>query len=152
MIDINYILSQYPGAKLYQDGFEVSLAKHNGAAGKIVPAVQEKKWGGEAWLVYTDKYALKMLYISQGHRLSLQRHQKKEETWQVAKGRAEITLGSQKFVASPGDVIHVAPGTVHRLAAPNGDVEILEVSSPELWDLERIEDDYHRKQYEGKTF
>ena len=77
MIDVDYILKQHPGAKVYEDGFEVTEAKHNGVAGKVVPIVQKKKWGGEAWLIFTDKYALKILYVNKGNRLSLQRHKQK---------------------------------------------------------------------------
>lgn len=152
MIDIDYILKQFPGAKVYEDGFEVTQAKHDGSAGKSLPIIQKKKWGGEAWLIYTDRYALKILYVNQGNRFSLQRHKQKEETWNILKGKPEIILNGKVIHAKPGDVIHIPPGTVHRLTAVNGDVEVLEVSSPELWDLERIEDDYKRQQYSGKTF
>lgn len=151
MIDIDYILSKHPGARVYEDGFEVTEGKHDGAVGIITPVVQKKRWGGEAWLVYTDRYALKILYVNQGNRLSLQRHKQKEETWEVLKGEPEILLADKTLKCKPGDLIHVPPNTVHRISAPTTDVEILEVSSPELWDLERIEDDYNRGQYEGKN-
>lgn len=150
MIDIDYILKQYPGSKVYEDGFEVTKAKHSGAAGTVLPIVQKKKWGGEAWLIYTDKYALKILYVNQGNRFSLQRHKQKEETWNILKGQPEIILNGKVINAKPGDIIHIPPGTVHRLTALNGDVEVLEVSSSELWDLDRLEDDYKRPQYSGK--
>ncbi|MFA5991311.1 MAG: cupin domain-containing protein [Candidatus Doudnabacteria bacterium] len=149
MIDINYILSKYPGAKVFEDGFNVSEAIHSGQAGKVVPIVQKKRWGGEVWLIYNNKYALKILYISQGQRLSLQRHKQKEETWNIIKGQPEILLGGQTIHALPGEIYHVPPDTIHRLFAEKDDVEILEVSSPELWDLERIEDDYNRGQYKN---
>jgi mannose-6-phosphate isomerase-like protein (cupin superfamily) len=152
MIDINYILKKYPGAKIYEDGFEVTKAKYTGVAGQIMPIVQKKRWGGEAWLIYTDKYALKILYVSQGNRLSLQKHHKKEETWNVLKGNPEITLGDKVFKAGPGEIIHIPAGTIHRLATPDGDAEVLEVSTAELWDLERLQDDYGRQQYSGKTY
>jgi mannose-6-phosphate isomerase len=152
MITLDYILKQHLGAKVFEDGFEVTDAKYDGKAGKVTPIVQKKKWGGEAWLIYTDKYALKILYVSQGSRLSLQRHKQKEETWNVLKGNPQITLGENAIIASPGEVIHVPPGTIHRIAAQTDDVEILEVSTSELWDLERLEDDYNREQYKGKIY
>ena len=151
MIDLDYILKKHPGAKVFEDGFDVTEAKYGGEAGKVTPVVQKKKWGGEAWLVYTDKYALKILYVNQGNRLSLQKHKVKQETWQVLKGAPEITLGDKVFTVSVGDVIHLPAGSIHRLSAPTNDIEVLEVSSPELWDLERIEDEYNRQQYSGKT-
>ncbi|MDR3642394.1 MAG: cupin domain-containing protein [Candidatus Doudnabacteria bacterium] len=150
MIDLDYILKQYPGAKVFDDGFEVGEAKYGGGAGLVLPIIQKKKWGGEAWLIYTDKYALKILFVSQGNRLSLQKHKQKVETWSVLKGHPEITLGDKKFTAEPGQIIHLPAGTIHRLAATDDDIEVLEVSTAELWDLERIEDDYGREQYSGK--
>jgi mannose-6-phosphate isomerase-like protein (cupin superfamily) len=151
MIDINYILSKYPGAKVFEDGFDVKEALYSGVAGKVVPIVQKKLWGGEVWLIYNSKYALKILYISQGQRLSLQRHKEKVETWSILAGEPEIVLGEQIIQAKVGEVYHVPAGTAHRLSAVKGDVEILEVSSPELWDLERIEDDYNRGQYQNNN-
>ena len=150
MFNIESILKQYPGAKVFEDGFEVGEAKYSGGAGIITPIIQKKKWGGEVWLVYTDKYALKILYVNSGNRLSLQKHKQKQETWQVLKGQPEIVLNNETIAAKPGQLLHLPAGTVHRISAPNGDVEILEVSSPELWDLERIEDDYNRGQYTGE--
>jgi mannose-6-phosphate isomerase len=133
-------------AKHFPDGFDPGLAKHGGSAGKVESAVQEKKWGWELWLVYTDKYALKILHVNKGGRLSLQRHSQKQESWVVLAGEPELTVTQDKVAAySAGDVLHIPPGTVHRIAAPSGDVEILEVSTPELSDLERLEDDYGRK-------
>lgn len=145
MIDLDYILSKHPGAKVFEDGFDAGEAKYKGGAGLVLPIVQKKKWGGEAWLIYTDKYALKILYVNQGNRLSLQKHKQKEETWNIIKGSPEITLGEKVFKAKVGDIIHLPAGTIHRLSAPDGDIEVMEVSTPELWDLERIQDDYGRK-------
>ncbi len=145
MIDLDYILSKHPGAKVFEDGFKVEDAKSSKEAGEVLPIVQKKKWGGEAWLYYGDQYALKILYVNQGQRLSLQRHKQKTETWSVIKGNPEIVLGEKTLTIKPGDVIHLPAGTVHRLCAPNNDIEVLEVSTPELWDLERLEDDYNRK-------
>ncbi len=145
MIDINYILNKYPQAKVFEDGFNPLEAKHNGELGKVQVNIQKKKWGGEAWLVYTDKYALKILYVNKGSRLSLQKHNKKQETWHILKGNPEMVLGEEVLVGNIGDVIHIPTGTVHRLSAPTNDVEVLEVSTPELDDLVRIEDDFGRK-------
>jgi len=130
----------------HPDGFKVEQALHSGKAGSIQSNVQEKLWGWELWLVYIrNKYALKVLHVNQGERLSLQRHEKKEESWFVLMGHPELRIGDETFRAEPGDRNHIPTGTIHRISAPEDDVEILEVSTPELWDVVRIEDDYGRK-------
>lgn len=132
-------------AQKFPDGFKVELAKHFGEVGAVKPSLQEKKWGWELWLVFTDKYALKVLHVNKGHRLSLQRHKQKEESWLVISGEPELRLGETSQVYKEGSLLHIPTGTVHRISAPNGDIEILEVSTPELADVERLEDDYGRQ-------
>lgn len=132
-------------ARSFPDGFNVELARHSGEPGAVKPSIQEKKWGWELWLVFTDKYALKVLYVNKGHRLSLQRHKQKQESWLVLSGEPELRLGELSQVYKSGDLLHIPAGTVHRVSAPGSDIEILEVSTPELADVERLEDDYGRR-------
>lgn len=103
----------------------------------------EKPWGSELWLVCNDKYALKIITINKGHRFSLQYHEKKTETWYLQKGRLSVEYDKAKFIMRKGDVVHVPPKTVHRLEALTNS-EIIEVSTPELKDVVRLEDDYGR--------
>lgn len=108
----------------------------------------DKPWGHEVLFAHTDRYAGKLLVIKQGHRLSLQYHQKKDEAFFVQSGRARIELESADGVKSvvilePGEALHLTPGTRHRTEALE-DTVIFEVSTPELDDVVRLSDDYGR--------
>ena len=113
----------------------------------------EKPWGHELIWAHTDDYAGKILFVRAGSALSLQFHREKEENWYVLEGRAELELGEvgqavlQKEVVAAGAAFHFPPGTVHRVRALE-DTTILEVSTPELDDIVRLEDEYGR---EGTT-
>lgn len=113
--------------------------------------IKLKPWGREIWFAHSDKYAGKILEIKKGHRYSLQYHEKKEETQYIFKGKAKFTYGIDKAklqekILNSGDKIDVHPYTIHRLEAIE-DVTVIEVSTPELTDVIKIEDDYGR---EGK--
>jgi len=114
----------------------------------LTPQIKNKPWGREIWFAHTDKYAGKVLEVKKGHRYSLQYHEKKEETQYVVAGRAKFTYGTEKEnlqekILEKGDKIDVLPYTIHRLEALE-DTLIFEVSSPELDDVVKIEDDYGR--------
>lgn len=107
-----------------------------------------KPWGYELRWAWSRHYAAKILHLRAGHRLSLQYHRVKEESLLVLCGRLTLELegpaGSMLHVqAAPGQAFHIAPGRKHRLAALE-DSDVLEVSTPELDDLVRLEDDYGR--------
>jgi mannose-6-phosphate isomerase len=106
---------------------------------KIIP----KPWGKEIWFADQPEYAGKILHIKKGHRYSLQYHEKKKETQYVLKGTCKFTLGNEEITLKPGDKLDVLPGTVHR-AEGITDVEIFEVSTSDLDDVVKIEDDYGR--------
>jgi mannose-6-phosphate isomerase-like protein (cupin superfamily) len=107
----------------------------------------EKPWGYELHWAKTDRYVGKLIHVKKGHALSLQYHNRKDETIYLASGRLlfemEIdgTLVAREF--APGEAIHVTPPTVHRMTAIE-DVDIYEVSTPELDDVVRLEDRYGR--------
>jgi mannose-6-phosphate isomerase-like protein (cupin superfamily) len=109
----------------------------------------EKPWGYELIWARTDRYAGKVLFVRAGHALSLQFHNRKDESWYVLDGRAELELGRageavpKKEVVGVGAAFHFEPGTVHRVTAVE-DTTILEVSTPELDDVVRLEDSYGR--------
>ena len=107
------------------------------------PKIVEKPWGHEEWWAQTDKYVGKVLYIKKGHRLSLQYHNVKDETMRLMSGELLFTLGDQDILMCPGDVVHVPPGVVHRMTAQS-DVVVVEVSTPEVEDVVRVQDDYAR--------
>lgn len=104
----------------------------------------EKPWGHEIWFARHKKYVGKILVIDKGHRLSRQYHRVKHETIYVLRGRLLLELGRRSKELSPGKAFAVAPGTVHRFAAPRGRVTLLEVSTPEVTDIVRLSDDYGR--------
>ena len=106
----------------------------------------EKKWGYELIWAETDDYVGKLLHINAGHRLSLQYHEIKEETVYVLSGTLYVYDGKGGITKlSPGQSFHVIPLQVHRFGANESDVEIMEVSTPHLDDVVRLEDDYGRK-------
>jgi quercetin dioxygenase-like cupin family protein len=108
-----------------------------------------KPWGFELIWAETERYVGKLLHIDAGRRLSLQRHSVKDESIYVLSGRLEIHLeddaGSVEVEAlGPGEHRHVAPGRIHRFVALET-VELMEVSTPELTDVVRLEDDFGRE-------
>jgi mannose-6-phosphate isomerase len=113
------------------------------------PQKVDKPWGHEVIWSVTERYAGKLLFIRAGESLSLQFHNVKDEAWYVLDGRAELELGApgermlNKEVVGAGAAFHFAPGTVHRVKAVE-DTTILEVSTPELDDIVRLEDRYGR--------
>jgi len=109
----------------------------------------EKPWGYELhWTMPNLPYMGKILHVNAGKRLSLQRHDKKQETWFMMTGRAKATLDNEK-----GELVEVeleygkgytnAVGQRHRLVGIT-DCDIVEVSTPEIGTTERLEDDYKR--------
>lgn len=109
-----------------------------------------KPWGGEEVFAETAHYVGKILTVRAGHELSLQYHRVKDETMRVLEGTCELHLrpsadgaAEERLVLRPGDVQRILPGVVHRLVAVT-DVRIVEVSTPELDDVVRLEDRYGR--------
>jgi mannose-6-phosphate isomerase len=110
--------------------------------------IVEKPWGREMWIAHTDKYAFKIIEIKAGTRSSLQFHVKKHEHIYVDSGILQMEWENEAgemelHTLRPGDVIENKPGRKHRAIAVEN-VRLLEVSTPELDDVVRVEDDYHR--------
>jgi len=107
----------------------------------------EKPWGYELIWAHTDRYVGKLLHIAQGHKLSLQYHNKKDETIHVQSGRLLFVFdegnGLVERELKAGESYHVKPLTRHRMVAIT-DCDVLEVSTPELDDVVRLEDSYGR--------
>ena len=115
------------------------------------PARVEKPWGHELIWARTGRYVGKVIHVRAGHALSLQYHDRKEETLLLWRGRLRFELRegdrARTWEMAPGDRVHVRPGAVHRMTAIE-DCDVFEVSTPELDDVVRIEDRYGR---EGTT-
>ncbi|HZT91716.1 MAG TPA: cupin domain-containing protein [Gaiellaceae bacterium] len=109
----------------------------------------EKPWGHELIWALTDVYCGKVLFVKAGQSLSLQFHREKDESWFVQSGRAKLELGRagesllNEEVVAAGAAFHYEPGTVHRVTALE-DTTIIEVSTPHLEDVVRLEDAYGR--------
>ncbi len=109
----------------------------------------EKPWGHELIWANSDRIAGKVLSITKGHRLSLQYHEKKEEAIYVMSGNLYLTTTNKsgdniETVLTVGESYHIYPGDIHRFEAREDDVVLVEVSTPELKDVIRVEDDYKR--------
>jgi len=109
----------------------------------VAPTIVEKPWGREIWYADHDKYAGKVLEVTAGERLSLQKHAIKEETLYLLSGHVRLTYGEEHFDWLPGMCVHIPTGTVHRFEAIDDSV-LLEVSTPHLNDVIRLSDDYGR--------
>ena len=113
------------------------------------PRKVDKPWGHELIWAEADAYAGKILFIEAGQSISLQFHNVKDEAWYVLEGRGQLELGGpgermlNSDVIGPGEAFHFPPGTVHRLTALE-DTKIVEVSTPQLDDVVRLEDRYGR--------
>jgi mannose-6-phosphate isomerase len=108
----------------------------------------EKPWGHETIWAETARYVGKILFIKRGHSLSRQYHEVKEETLRVLSGAMNLEIGAVGAIETlrmgPGATFHVLPRTIHRMIAVE-DTEVLEVSTPELHDVVRLEDAYGRE-------
>ncbi|HET9317650.1 MAG TPA: cupin [Vicinamibacteria bacterium] len=114
------------------------------------PKRVDKPWGHEIWWARTERYVGKILHVKKGECLSLQYHNVKDETIMLQSGRLLFETRPagqegelQPIEMSPGDVFHITPGTLHRMTGLT-DCDILEVSTPELDDVVRLEDRYGR--------
>jgi len=116
---------------------------------KTSDKIVAKPWGSERIFAANGRYAGKLISIRAGHTLSFQYHRMKEETIHVLSGilgmESEFEGKRVLFSLEPGETFHVTPGTRHRMFANAGDVLIVEVSSPELDDVVRLEDRYGRE-------
>lgn len=108
----------------------------------------DKPWGHELIWAETQRYVGKVLHIKAGQRLSRQYHKVKDETLFVQQGEMDLEIGPKESIEvlrmKKGDTFHVVPGTIHRMIAVS-DVDVLEVSTPELDDVVRLEDVYGRE-------
>lgn len=117
--------------------------------GKRPARFVHKPWGHEEIFAETDRYAGKLLVVNSGESLSLQYHEKKEETLRVLEGKIFFETGTNADALEivelgPGDVFHIPPGLIHRMEAIT-DCILLEVSTADLDDVVRLSDRYGRE-------
>jgi len=111
-------------------------------------AIVDKPWGHELIWARTDRYVGKILHVRAGEALSLQYHRVKDETIMVLTGHLRFEFFTEGepprcLDLGPHEPFHVAPGLRHRMLAVV-DTDVLEVSTPELDDVVRLEDRYGR--------
>ena len=116
-------------------------------SGRVPVKRVPKPWGHEIIWAHTDRYVGKVLHINAGHALSVQYHNRKDETIYLLSGEMKywVKLGAEleDVRLEQGDAFRITPGTVHYMEAIT-DCDILETSTPELDDVVRIEDRYGR--------
>jgi len=117
-------------------------------SGRIEARIVPKPWGHELIWAHTDRYVGKLLHVRAGHALSLQYHERKDETMHVLRGELRFSVGADansltEFVLKEGESYRLLPGTIHRVEAIT-DVDILEASTPDLDDVVRLQDRYGR--------
>ena len=108
----------------------------------------EKPWGYELIWAETDEYVGKILHVTAGEALSLQYHEVKDETFFLLEGQLLLQVGSSiedlsEYRMLEGQSFHMRSQTIHRMIAET-DSDILEVSTPHLDDIVRLEDRYGR--------
>lgn len=112
-----------------------------------VPYRVEKPWGYELVWASTDRYVGKILHVKAGHVLSLQYHNRKDETMHVFRGELILRIGEgDSQVSRPfrqGETVHIPAKLIHQIEAV-ADSDVLEASTPELDDLVRLQDRYGR--------
>jgi mannose-6-phosphate isomerase len=112
--------------------------------------IVDKPWGNERIWAHTDRYVGKVIFIKAGRRLSVQLHRQKDESILVLRGRLRLHRGDDLAslsteILAPGEHRRIPTGLIHRFEALEEDVELIEVSTPELDDVIRLEDDFGRE-------
>ena len=123
--------------------------KNTGGSGRVKVVKVPKPWGHETIWAQSDRYVGKILHINAGQELSVQYHNKKDETVHLLSG--EIVYRVQREAdrledvqLKPGESFRITPGTIHQIVALT-DCDVLEVSTPELDDVVRLSDKYGRE-------
>jgi mannose-6-phosphate isomerase-like protein (cupin superfamily) len=114
-----------------------------------LPRKVDKPWGYEIWYAWTDRYVGKIIHVNKGEKLSLQYHNDKDETSYLLKGRLLLTKGpsvDQLTVTEIGEghQWRNRPGEIHTIEGVE-DADVLEVSTPHLEDVVRLQDSYGRE-------
>ena len=122
------------------------------SADDIVPPVplrDVRPWGHFELVALNQPVTVKVITVAPGGRLSLQRHQHRDELWQVLDGPLAVQVGDRTWEAGAGDRVWVPRGEVHRAGNPGAAAgRLLEVAFGvfDEEDIERLDDDYARAQ------
>lgn len=119
-------------------------------SGRVAVRIVPKPWGHEIIWAVTDRYVGKLLHIRAGHSLSVQYHERKDETIHLLSGSMIYRVGDaagaelRDIGLKPGESYRNVPGTVHQMEALT-DCDVLEASTPDLDDVVRLSDRYGRE-------
>jgi mannose-6-phosphate isomerase len=118
------------------------------SSGRVDIQTVPKPWGHETIWAHTDRYVGKVLHIKAGHALSVQYHDRKDETVHLLTGelvyRVQMGDALEDMRLKAGESFRITPGTIHQMEAVT-DCDVLEVSTPELDDVVRLSDRYGRE-------
>jgi quercetin dioxygenase-like cupin family protein len=119
-----------------------------GVSGRADVKRVPKPWGHELIWAHTDRYVGKIIHIKAGHELSVQYHNRKDETVHLLSGELlyRVHDGSElrDVGLRAGESFRVTPGTIHQMVAIT-DCDVLEASTPDLDDVVRLSDRYGRE-------
>ena len=122
--------------------------KNTGGSGRVKVVKVPKPWGHETIWAQSDRYVGKILHITAGQELSVQYHNKKDETVHLLSGEIVYRVKKGELLEDVhlrvGESFRITPGTVHQMVALT-DCEVLEVSTPEVDDVVRLSDKYGRE-------
>jgi mannose-6-phosphate isomerase-like protein (cupin superfamily) len=123
--------------------------KNTGGSGRVKVVKVPKPWGHETIWAHSDRYVGKILHINAGQELSVQYHNKKDETVHLLSGELVYRVQSDGDLMEDvqlklGESFRITPGTIHQIVALT-DCDVLEVSTPELDDVVRLSDKYGRE-------
>src|SRR5687767_10635246 len=117
-------------------------------SGRVPVKTVEKPWGHETIWAHTDRYVGKVLHIRAGHALSVQYHNRKDETIHLLSGemiyRVKEGDDLRDMRLKAGESFRNEPGCVHQMEAVT-DCDVLEASTPDLDDVVRLSDRYGRE-------
>lgn len=124
---------------------ELLLTKESGFVPELII---DKPWGWERLLALTEDYAMKILHVNAGEKLSFQYHERKRESLYCVSGEGLAFIGPdednlERLVLEKNKLLHIEPGTRHTFQAIT-ELELIETSTPEIDDVVRLEDKYGR--------
>lgn len=125
----------------------VDMLHARGHETAVLPSKVLRPWGWYQSLSKDDAHQTKRLHVNHGEAISLQYHHKRSEHWVVIKGEATVQLGIEVLKLTPGQSVYIPAGTIHRLSAENGDIDLVEVQTGTYFgedDIIRIADNYAR--------
>jgi mannose-6-phosphate isomerase len=107
---------------------------------------EHRPWGEFREYTSGEPVTVKTILVKHGEELSLQLHHKRSEFWHILSGEPLVIIGDREIKAKKGDEFMIGVGVTHRIGAPDGEVEFLEIAKGEFDenDIIRLEDNYGR--------